>query len=269
MYYNKNTVAAATENIISIFEKYKNIYFDVKSEVKLNDDLRIVWSNCWTAPYNSDFISEINDSTMLPRSILKSKPRKIYGCSKYYYDDRKPVYAVFWGDSDEPEMEEFTVHCEGHRIMLRYICGSQKLYEVSAEYFDDDNNVQKYECGVLQRSCAGKLTDIIEIRGRRYYRENGVIVRADVFGDFNSAAPLTWYDDERYEEIGSILPAGCPRMNPEWLCQYCFNYGNEGVPETFTRKNYAYKKISENTWKFGKNLNKKYFNYGIKDFYIK
>lgn len=109
----------------------------------------------------------------------------------------------------------------------------------------------------------------MEIRGRKYYYENGVITGAEAFGGYNSGKAFMWYDDKQYEGAGNILPMGCPPMNPQILCEYRFNYGVGGSPETFTRRNYFYCKTSENTWKLKSSIVKRFEECGIGVFQIR
>lgn len=278
MFYNEKTVTDISRDILLLFDKFKNDYEELKGGLNVNEgDFSVIWSrNVWAEPFNSDFISELDEGTVTARNILKSKPRKIIGCSEHYYDGGKPVYSVFWGESNEPVCEKLFVHGEDGRIGLMYICGGKRLSEVSREFFDDEGNALRYECGRLlpftKRGCNEFPEDMpweIEIKARTYYYEKGAIARAEAFDGYNSSKPLIWYDDKRYEGAGNILPVGCAPMNPGRLCEYFFQYGNEGCPETFTRKNFFYGKVTENTWKFKASLNKAYSAAGIGNFQIK
>lgn len=277
MFYNRDTAAGIAGDITSAFELYNGKYDELKGRVDIHDpDMKIIWCRGFTEPYHADFISEIDDSTVTVRKILKSKPRKAQLCSVHYYGGGKPVYSAFFGEGDRCVCEKYFLQGGDVQTGLKFLSDSHRLIEITKEYFNAEGNAVGYECGQLQpytKRGRNEYPDDIPldmlIKARRYYYKNGAIAGAEAFGEYNTAAPLTWYDDRRYDEAGKVLPLGLPPMNPGILCEYAFNYGDGGVPETFTRKSYSYGRTGENTWKFRKALSEKYIEYGIKNFYYK
>ena len=70
------------------------------------------------------------------------------------------------------------------------------------------------------------------------------------------------YDDEVFNPDFYFQPK---YMNPPDVSDYAFNYTDNKV-ETFTRTDYVYKKVHENTWKLRRGIIKRYTECGIKWF---
>lgn len=277
MFYNKNTIADISKNLLSEYKKYENKYDDLKSILNLNgNEIRVIWSNTWTEPFHSDFISEIDNGAVNLRKIIKvsENTKRLNGYSKHFFE-KKPIYSVFWGEKNEPICEKFFVHDLKEIIGLKYLSDRHKLLEVTIEQFDNNGKVLQYDCGQLEpytkRGYNEYPDDInleMNMKSRKYYYEKNAIVKAEAFDEYYCNKDIIWYDDEAYNGVANVLTIDYPHMNPETLKEYYFNYNTGSSPATFTRKNFSYGKITENTWKFSKKLREIYLEYGIKNFEI-
>ncbi|MGN0692772.1 MAG: hypothetical protein ACI4K7_10525 [Oscillospiraceae bacterium] len=260
MFYDKKMVDEISKGLTALRNEYENRYDFLKNSIALNG-ADIIWCGTWAEPYHIDFISDIGDSTALPRKIMKTKkePKNKAYCSKHFFREKEPVYSVFFGENSEAVCEKFFLRNEKRIIGIKYICGQKKLHEITVEHFDDSGN--------------GVQFDIIQtadnIKSRKYYYEYGAIIRAEAIDGYYPEKSVMWYDDERYKGIGNILPSGCPCMNPAILEEYRFVYNDEGEPSEYMRKSYSYGRVSEHTWKFNAGLKKKYAEYGIRNFNVK
>lgn len=260
MFYDKKTVTEISEELTALWHRYENQYDILKNGLDI-DSADIIWCGTCAEPYHIDFISDIEDSTALPRKILKTKkePKNKAYCSKHYFREKEPIYSVFFGENSEVVCEKFFLRSGNRIIGIKYICGQKKLHELTAEHFDESGNGVKFDM----------MQTADNIKSRKYYYENSAIIRAEAIDGYYPEKEIMWYDDERYKGIGNILPSGCPCMNPASLAEYSFIYNDEGEPSEYMRKSYSYGRLSEHTWKVNAGLRKKYAEYGIRNFAVK
>lgn len=99
MFFTKENVMNICGETAEMFEKYGGNYDELKGILNLGNG-EAVWCKEWVEPFNSDYISEIDDSAMPVRKILKGVPKKKNGCTEHYFKGGKPIYSAYWGEGE-------------------------------------------------------------------------------------------------------------------------------------------------------------------------
>lgn len=274
MFFNTKTITCISEILVKIFEEYEDEYENEKKGIDISDkNVDVIWSPIWIEPYHSDFISEIDDNTVAFRKKWKKNklPINLNGYSQHFFKLSKPVYSVFWGEQNKPICEKFYV-CEKDKIIgLKYLCSSHMLLQVTIEHINENGKISQYDCMNLKPTIQNGYNNFsdsneISIISRKYYYENNYIVKAESISGYNNKKEIVWYNNEKFINVGNVLPSNCPQMNPLELKEFSFIYDVSGNPLSYTRKSYYYGKVSEKTWKFPSKLIKIYSDFDISNF---
>lgn len=75
MFFTRDNVIGICGEAAEMFGKYGGNYDKLKMALELRDT-GVIWCKEWVEPFNSDYISEIDDGTMPVRKILKGVPKK-------------------------------------------------------------------------------------------------------------------------------------------------------------------------------------------------
>ena len=70
MIYSKNKMEEIVGEITKLTAEYSD-YPKAKNE-SIDE---IIWSKGWIEPFCADYITEINDNTIIPRKLLKKEPK--------------------------------------------------------------------------------------------------------------------------------------------------------------------------------------------------
>ena len=160
MYFTEERLREAVEEARELIREYTDCYSDLKvpsddgnendvilsvehyekmvSEHKLSD-YSMVWSESLFEPYNSFYITEIADNTILPRRICTGAVRKRAGKAVHYYCDGEPEYTAYYGKNDSVVREEFFVRRDDVRIGMLFPSGGGDMSRITIEHFDEDN----------------------------------------------------------------------------------------------------------------------------------
>ena len=260
--------------LVKTFEEYDDEYEKFKKGMDISDkNSDVIWSPTWVEPYHSDFISEIDDNTTVPRKRWKRNklPINLNGYSQHFFKATKLVYSAFWGEQNKIICEKFYISEKDKIIGLKYLCNSHMLLQVTIEHINENSEICQFDCMSLKPNIQNGYNDFsnnneMSITSRKYYYEKNYIIKAESISDYNNKKEIVWYNNEKFDNIGNVLPDNCPQMNPVELKEFSFIYDISGTPISYTRKNYCYGKVSEKTWKFPSKLIKIYSDFNISNF---
>lgn len=262
MYYDEHRLSQISNEIYSIYDRYREDYELLKENADLQKSDNIIWCDGWIDPYNADYISDIADGTIPERKILKRPPSKMEYKAKHMFNDKSPVFSLFFGEAGELTCEKYFISNSEKTVGAMFEVKTKMLFELTVEYRDDDGNVTEYNSLRIDN----KYNNDILIKGRKYYYEDRHIIKAASIDKFKYGEKIIQYNDPIYRNVGLLLDSNCPRMNPMLTDEYEFTYGFDGLPESWIRTSYSCGKKFIHTWKMKKSLIKKYVEYGINCF---
>ncbi len=73
MIYSKKKMEEIVDEITKLIADYSE-YLKVKKGVDIESTDKIIWSKGWIEPFCTDYITELNDNTIIPRKLLKKEP---------------------------------------------------------------------------------------------------------------------------------------------------------------------------------------------------
>lgn len=231
-------------NELAMDKEYSD-YFIVKNKVNIDTVNKEVWGKSWSNPFGCDYITELFDNTYIPRKIMK-RPKKEFSGQHFLLDDI-PVYSVYYRNLDEIWMEKIYISLPEKRIELLFGSDKHILIEVDLTSFDNHGNPVEFS----KMSISEEGTK--EIFSVHYYFEQGMLIKADSIYKLNPEKEIVLYEEA---DIHSR------RMNPGLVQEHILNYENNAV-QTFTRIDYEYGSVYQNTWKIRRNVIKNYIECGI------
>lgn len=261
-YYDTDRLNMIREKLTGIYESCKNNFDALNKEAKKRTADKSIWCGNWIDPYSRDHITEIFDNTTDQRKILKRKPADRTDKSLHMYENGVPVVSEYYGEKGELTLKKFNIPQDGGMTGISYDLRQKQIYDITVEIINENS-----ECDELYHMLI--LNGVTEIRARKYYYENGCIKSAAAMDEYDIDKQILLYDDPMYDNTGRILSRGQLPMNPSYVCDYEFIYGDDGYPEAFTRKNYSYGSEVTHTWKIKKGIMKRYIEYGIYSFFRK
>ena len=269
MYYTEERLREAVEEARELIRGYCDCYSDLKipsddgsdeqpaalsvehyekmvAEKKLSG-YSMVWGESPFEPYNSFYITEIADSTVLPRKIYKGAVRKRAGKAAHYYCDGEPEYSAYYGKNDSVVREEFFVRRDDMRIGMLFPSGGGDMNRITIEHFDEENKpvsfLWMYVNSMLGGACG------------HYEYEDGRIVGAEYIMRLYLDREVIAYE----HDDGLTVPGGLQR--------YTFIYPEDGgLVKSCIREEYTSRKCESTKLRVPVSIVRHLDDYGIKWF---
>lgn len=238
----------------TLTEEYAD-YYRIRERIDIDSVNLKIWSKGYIEPFSCDYITDMFDNTVEPRKLMKA-PRKKEYVTFHYMNDEAPVYSVYYGKNDDIYMEKLYFSIHKRRIEVLFNSPKHILLELTLTLFDEKGRPAEFSTIRIGKK------GLKMIKAAVYTYDGDRIVKAESICDFNPEIPVVMYDDEVFNPDFYFQPK---YMNPPDVSDYAFNYTDNKV-ETFTRTDYVYKKVHENTWKLRRGIIKRYTECGIKWF---
>lgn len=251
MIYSKKKMEEIVGEITKLVAEYSE-YPKVKNE-SIDE---IIWSKGWIEPFCADYITEINDNTIIPRKLLKKEPKIKEYASEHYMINNTPVYSRFYGD-DKVFYEKIFIKKENLIIGVMFDFKDKKLYQLTVDHFDEKGRPIEFDRFSMDGESKRKLDSIF------YTYDNDRIIKAESIFSLDIDRELKLYDDELYVKIGLILDPSIERMNPESVETFDFDYNDKMELDSCTRTAFSYGRVISHKWKIKKSIIKSYIECGI------
>ena len=206
-------------------------YFIAKDKVNTDTVNKEIWGKGWNEPFRYEYITELFDNTNIPRKLLK-RPKKEFS-GQHFLHDNTPVYSVYYRNLDEMWMEKIYISSPQKRIELLFDSNSHVLLEIALTSFDAQG------CPLEYSKMSIGSDGLKEVFSVAYSFEQGLLIKADSIYELNPENEIVLYEEA---DIHSR------RMNPRMVQEHILNYENNAV-QTFTRIDYEYGNVYQNTWK--------------------
>lgn len=108
MIYSKKKTEEIVGEITKLVAEYSE-YPKVKKGVNIESTDKIIWSKFWIELFCTDYITELNDNTIIPRKLLKKEPLTKKYVSVHHMADNTPVYSKFYDDKDNVVYEKIFI----------------------------------------------------------------------------------------------------------------------------------------------------------------
>lgn len=256
MIYSKKKMEEIVGEITKLVAEYSE-YPKVKKGVNIESTDKIIWSKFWIEPFCTDYITELNDNTIIPRKLLKKEPLTKKYVSVHHMADNTPVYSKFYGDKDNVVYEKFFIKKENLLIGALFHCSDKKLCGLTVEHFDEKGRPIEFDRFSMDGESKRKLDSIF------YTYDNDRIIKAESIFSLDIDRELKLYDDELYVKIGLILEPSIERMNPESVETFDFDYNDKMELDFYTRTAFSYGRVISHKWKIKKSIIKSYIECGI------
>ncbi|MGN0602538.1 MAG: hypothetical protein ACI4I2_01040 [Oscillospiraceae bacterium] len=265
MYFTKEMLQRIAKEELELVHKYSDCYEEMKSAVDTSAEYDVIWAEGLAEPY---YIAYIKDIEKMPeRKIFKKEPKNKAFAAKHFFKDGRPVYSVFMDDKGEPVCEKF--FSEQGNVRLGAMYYGRRLSEISTESFDDERKPVSYRCTSIKKDIgrAVKMTCKCFV----YDYEDKHIVSAWCIDSFDISKGVTMYDDPMYNDWknrGLEYQMSTAPMNPNFVAEYNFTYGESGSPSEYSRTEYRYCNVSTGQWKASKKVFEQFNKNGIGWFII-
>ena len=256
MIYSKNKIKELAGEITKLTAEYSE-YSKVKNGADIESADEIIWSKGWIEPFCADYITELNDNTVIPRKLLKKEPSIKKYVSVHHMADNTPVYSQFYGDRDDVVYEKFFIKDEKLLIGALFHYSDKKLCQLTVEHFDEKGRPVEFERFSIDDTSGRKLDSII------YTYDKDRIIKAETIYSLDVDRELRAYDDERYANIDLVLDPSMEKMNPERVETFDFEYSDKMESDSYTRTAYTYGKVISHKWKTKKSIIKSYIECNI------
>ena len=258
MIYNKKKIKEIIDEIKNLVEEYSE-YIKVKNCIDTEISDEIIWSKGWIEPFCADYITEINDNTIIPRKLLKKEPKIKEYASEHYMINNTPVYSRFYGD-DKVFYEKIFIKKENLIIGVKFDFKDKNLYQLTVDHFDENGRPIEFERFYMDNEGKQKIDSIFY----NYYKD--IIIKAELIFNLSIDSELRLYNDEIYKDVGLILNPLIEKMNPEIVEIFDFDYSDINKLDSCTRTTFKYGKIINHKWKIKKSIIKSYIECNIKWF---
>ena len=124
-------------------------YPKVKKGVNIESADKIIWSKGWAEPFCTDYITEINDNTIIPRKLLK-KENLLIG-ALFHYSDKKlcRLTVEHFGEKGRPvEFDRFSMDGESKRKLdsIFYTYDNDRIIKAESIFsLDIDRELKLYD----------------------------------------------------------------------------------------------------------------------------
>lgn len=260
MYFTKEMLTKIAEEDLELVHKYSDRYEKMKSAVDTSAEYDVVWAEGLAEPY---YIGYINDIEKMPeRKIFRREPKNKAFAAKHFFKDGRSVYSVFMDDKGEPVCEKFFSEQRNVRLGVMYY--GRGLSEISTETFDDEEKPVSYRCTAIKKDIDRPAE--MSCKCSVYGYEDKHIVSAWCIDSFDISKEVTMYDDPMYNDWGNRsieYKMSTPPMNPNFVAEYKFIYGENGSPSEYSRTEYRYCNVGTGQWKASKKVFEKFAKNGI------
>ena len=147
------------EEIVGEITKLTAEYSDYPKAKNESID-EIIWSKGWIEPFCADYITEINDNTIIPRKLLKKEPKIKDYVSVHHMADNTPVYSKFYGDKDNVAYEKFFIKKENLLIGALFHYSDKKLCRLTVDHFDEKGRPIEFDRFSMDGESKRKLDSI-------------------------------------------------------------------------------------------------------------
>ena len=254
MVHTEEKLKETADILGSLTDEYSD-YYRVRDNTDLDSIDEKIWSKGYIEPFSCDYITDMFDNTVDMRKLIKV-PRKKEYAAMHYMCDEQPVYSVYYRNNDEIFREKLYINSAERRIELLFSSPEHMLIELALTVFDKKGRPAEFSKIKIDKKGLKMINSAV------YTYEGDRIVKAESICDLNPETAVVMYDDEAFVPEYRLQSK---YMNPPDVSDYVFNYVG-GRAETFTRTDYEYKRVHENTWKLRRGVIKRYTECGIKWF---